>query len=95
MTVCTYTYVYQIGVSWSEIAHVVEYRHFRSPLFAEFLTHCVLNGATKRRKLPRYQSEEMKILNISLRRVGIEPTTITFMLMNHGSLYYSTAIQLD
>ena len=33
------------------------------------------NGENQNRILPRYQSEEMEILNISFRRVGIEPTT--------------------
>ena len=33
-----------------------------SPLSAEIWRHCVLNGGTQRRVLPRNQSEEMKIL---------------------------------
>ena len=35
----------------------------------------MLSGGTHRRALSRYQSEEMKILSISVPRMGIEPTT--------------------
>ena len=35
----------------------------RTPLFTEFWRHCVLNGGTQRRALPRDQNEEMKIFN--------------------------------
>ena len=35
-----------------------------------------MSGGTQRRSLPRYQSEEIKILNTSFSRVGIEPTTV-------------------
>ena len=37
----------------------------RSPFSAEFWRHCVLSGRTQNRDLPRHQSEEMEILNIS------------------------------
>ena len=49
----------------------------RSPFAAEFLMRYVLIGIyiRQRRALPRYRSEEMKILNITFPRVGIEPTT--------------------
>ena len=36
----------------------------------------MLSGETQRRVLPRYHSEEMKILNILLPLVRIEPTTV-------------------
>ena len=50
--------------------------------------HCVLSGGTRRRALPRHQSEEMKMLNISFLPVGIEPTTSrvyshTLVLLRH------------
>ena len=35
----------------------------------------MLSGGTQRRALPRYQCKEMKILNITFQRVGIEATT--------------------
>ena len=35
----------------------------------------MLNGGTQRPVLARFQSEEMKLLNILFPRVGIEPTT--------------------
>ena len=35
----------------------------RTPLSTEFWRHCVLNGGTQRRTLPRDQNEEMKIFN--------------------------------
>ena len=38
------------------------------------ILRCLLSGGTQRRALPRPQSEELKILNISFPRVGIEPT---------------------
>ena len=37
----------------------------------------MLNGGTQPPALPRYQSEKIKILNISLPRVGIEPVAFT------------------
>ena len=40
----------------------------------EFWRHWVLSEGTQRRSLPRHQSEEIKILNISFLRVRIEPT---------------------
>ena len=51
------------------------------------LEDCVLNGGTERYVLPRHQSEEIKLLNISC-RVGIEPTTCrvygrTLKLLNY------------
>ena len=36
----------------------------------------VWNGGTQRRGLHRYQSEEIKILNISIPRLRIESTTV-------------------
>ena len=47
----------------------------RSLLSAEFWRHCVLSGGTLRTALARYQSKEMKILNISFFRVGFKLTT--------------------
>ena len=38
----------------------------------------VLSGGTQRCAVPRYQSEEMKMLHILLPQVGIEPTTVAF-----------------
>ena len=46
----------------------------RPPLSTEFRKHYVLSGGTQRRALPHYQSEEIKILNISFPRIGMEPT---------------------
>ena len=45
------------------------------PYSAKFWKHYVLSGGSQRRVLLQHQSEEMKILNISFPRVGIEPTT--------------------
>ena len=45
-----------------------------SSLSTEFWTHCVFSGA-QRSTQPRYQIEELKILNISFLLAGIEPTT--------------------
>ena len=41
----------------------------------KFWRHCVVSGGTKRRAFPRYQSKEMKMLNISFPRAGIEAAT--------------------
>ena len=52
------------------------YRLFApSALAVEFLRHSVLSGGTQRFTLLLHQSEEMKTLNISFFRVGIEPIT--------------------
>ena len=63
-------------------------RQFRSPPSAGFWEHCMLSGGTQRRTLPRYQSEETKILCISFPRVEIEPTnrqvnSRTFVPLRH------------
>ena len=47
----------------------------QTPISAEFCRHCMLNGRTQRRSLPQHQSEEIKILNNSYSRMGIERTT--------------------
>ena len=46
----------------------------------------MLSGGTERRALPRHQSEEVKILNISVPRVGTEPATNT--LQSHASAHW-------
>ena len=57
---------------------------FRSPMSAKFWRHSVLSGGTKRHALPRYQSEEMKRLNVSFPQVDIEFTICrTFLLLRH------------
>ena len=38
----------------------------------------MLSGGTQHRALPRYQSEEMIMLNIYFSRIGIESTAIRF-----------------
>ena len=38
----------------------------------------MLNGGTERHAFPCYQSEEMKIINVSCPRMGIEPTSCHF-----------------
>ena len=43
------------------------------PTFHRIL-YCILSTKTQRRTLPHYQSEEMKLLNISLPQMGIELT---------------------
>ena len=45
-------------------------RHLRYPRSVEILRHCVLSGGSERRALSRYQSEEIKILNISFLQVA-------------------------
>ena len=51
----------------------------------------MLIAGTQRRALPTFQSKEMKILNISLPQVEIEPTTCrvysrTLVPLRHDSL---------
>ena len=53
----------------------------RSPLADEFSRHCVFNGGTQRSTLPRYQSEELKILNISFPRMVMQPTTVDIYIL--------------
>ena len=60
------------------------WRHFRFPMSTELWRHCVLSGGTQRRALPRYQSEEMKIWNISFLRVRIESTIVAFSTRTLG-----------
>ena len=43
--------------------------------FREYRRHCVLSGGAQRRTLPRCESEEIKILNISVPWVEIGKTT--------------------
>ena len=47
-------------------------------MFVEFSRLCVLSAEIHHRGLPRYLSEEVKIINISLPPVGIELTTCRF-----------------
>ena len=72
-------YMFFFNIAASCIRHITEYtlfpfRHFRSPLSAEFWRHCVMSGESPR-ALSRYQSEKMKILNALFPGVVIEPTT--------------------
>ena len=46
----------------------------------------MLSGGAQRRVLPRRQSEEMKILNILIPRVGIETTT--YRAIHHDSPHF-------
>ena len=48
---------------------------FRYPLHGESLKALRVSGGSQCRTLPRFQSEEMKILNISSPGMEIEPTT--------------------
>ena len=58
--------------------------HFCSLLSAEFWRHCVLGDGTQRRALPFYQSEKMKILNISFPRVGQQSRFVcNIMILNN------------
>ena len=54
----------------------------RSPFSAEFFRLCVLSGAIQRRALPRYESNEIKILSP---RVGIESKTVALYLQHDGT----------
>ena len=61
---------------------------FRSQLSIEIWRHCEMSGGTQRRDSPRYQCEEMKILNISFPRVEIESKSCrissrTLVLLHH------------
>ena len=64
--------VYQcISPCYLHILNEPRVKTFRFPLSAEYWRHCVLSGGTQRGALHRYQSEEMKILNISYSLMGI------------------------
>ena len=54
------------------------------PLTLLTFQRCMLSGGTGRRALPRYQSEEMTILNISFPLNGIEPqlASLLFLLLS-------------
>ena len=50
----------------------------------------MLSGESQHRILPRYQNEEKEIINISLPRLRIEPTTyhiLTKKMIYHNSSY--------
>ena len=71
--------LYQAEVTWEFSAKKFHfYQDYRSPLSAKYLRY--LLRVKWRYALPRFQSEEMKIWNISVPRVGIVLTTVVFTI---------------
>lgn len=75
-------------------------RHFRSPLFVDFLTYCVLSVGVQLRALSRYYSKEIQNTKHFLLPSGTQPTTVSLWVArlclctttasNHKSLFVST-----
>ena len=53
-------------------------------LSVELFRHCLLSGGTQRLALHQHQNEEIKLLNISCPRVGMESTTIALTVATSG-----------
>ena len=58
--------------------HSVSIKTLPFATFWRILEALRISSGAQHRALPRYQSEKMKIWNISLLQMGIEPTVVTF-----------------